>query len=178
MAEILDWQRTPDPRSIVEFAARSLAGGRLVAVPTETVYGIAASALHPEAVERMAQCKSRPPDKPFALAIRGSCELLDWLPQLKRVGRRLARRCWPGPVTLVCGDGLDEGLAGRLPESVRRRVCPQGTLGLRSPAHEAVLQVLRQLIGPLVLTSANDSGAPDAATPEEVLQSVGIASIS
>jgi tRNA threonylcarbamoyl adenosine modification protein (Sua5/YciO/YrdC/YwlC family) len=173
MAEILDWRRAGNPQPIIQFAARALAKGRLVAFPTETVYGIAASALVPEAVERLVQCKSRPDNKPMALAIRGAGEALDWVPQMREVGRRLARRCWPGPVTLVCGDGLEQGVAGRLPESVRRRVCPAGTLGLRTPDHEAFFHVLRQISGPLVLTSANSGGEPDPVTPEEVLQSVG-----
>jgi protein-tyrosine phosphatase len=95
------------------------------------------------------------------------------VPSLSPVGRRLARRCWPGPVTLVCGEGLGEGLASQLPERVRLRVCPQGTIGLRVPAHEAIQQVLGRIPGPLVLTSANRSGEPEATTCEEVVRTVG-----
>jgi protein-tyrosine-phosphatase len=89
------------------------------------------------------------------------------------LGRRLARRCWPGPVTLVYENGTEAGLTNRLHESVRQRVCPGNTVGLRTPAHQAVLQTLRLLPGPLVLTSANRSGEPDATTAEQVMGSVG-----
>ena len=83
------------------------------------------------------------------------------------LGRRLARRFWPGPLTLECGEGVADGLAGRLPDPVRREVCPSGRLRLCSPAHEAVLAVMRQLAGPLVLAPAE---AGDAA---EVVRTVG-----
>jgi protein-tyrosine phosphatase len=147
-----------------------LAEGGVVAFPTETVYGLAASALLPEAVERLRHSKGRPEDKPLTLAIGGAADALDWVPGMSALGRRLARRCWPGPVTLVFDQEIDRGLASRLPEPVRRVVCPTGSLGLRVPAHDAILLALRNLAGPLVLTSANPSGAPAATTAEEVVQ--------
>jgi protein-tyrosine phosphatase len=172
MADVLPWQ-SADAGAVVRRAVRALAEGQLVAVPTETVYGIAASALLPDAVERLRTCKGRPEEKPLALALRGPGDALDWLPDLGPIGRRLARRVWPGPITLVSAEGAAHGLASRLPESVRQRVCPTGTLGLRVPAHRAVLHLLDELTGPLVLTSANRSGEAEATTAEEVVQSVG-----
>jgi protein-tyrosine phosphatase len=173
MPEVLDWQRATDPRQVIDRAARALAEGQLVAFPTETVYGIAASVAVPEAVERLARSKGRPTDKPLALAVDGLSQALEWVPDMGTVGRRLARRCWPGPVTLVCGDGVDRGRAARLPDNVRRRVCRADAVGLRTPDHDAILKVLERVPEPLVLTSANRSGEPDAATPQEVLDSVG-----
>ena len=85
----------------------------------------------------------------------------------------MARKCWPGPLTLIMAGGVDRGLAGRLPESVRQRVCPAGTVGLRLPAHASIRETLRRLPGPVVLTSANRSGEPAATTAEEVQQAVG-----
>jgi len=172
MPEILRWHDTEDPLRIVQQAAQALAEGQLVAFPTETVYGIAASVWIPEAVDRLAACKDRSEQKPMALAVRSAEEVLDWMPGLGKVGWRLARRCFPGPVTLVSGDGLTAGPANRLPESVRSRVCPTGTLGLRVPCHEAILQVLNVLGGPLVLTSANPSGRADATTADEVARTL------
>jgi protein-tyrosine phosphatase len=151
----------------------ALQAGRLVGLPTETVYGLAASALAPEAVERLRQLKGRPDDKPLTLAIGSAGEALDWVPGISPLGRRLARRCWPGPVTLVFADGIDRGLASRLPAPVRPWVTPGGTLGLRVPAHDAILQVVRRLAGPLVLTSANASGERPATTADQVMQTVG-----
>jgi protein-tyrosine phosphatase len=102
-----------------------------------------------------------------------AAESLDWIPGMSAVGRRLARRCWPGPLTLVFGDGVTEGLLSRLPENVRRSVAPAGTLGLRVPAHEAILHTLHELRGPLVLSSANRSGESPATTAEAVMETVG-----
>jgi protein-tyrosine phosphatase len=173
MTEVLAWQPGSAAQTIVRRAAESLAGGKLVALPTETVYGLAASALRPEAVERLCQGKGRPEGKPLTLAIRRPAEALDWVPGISSLGRRLARRCWPGPLTLVFDAGVWDGLASRLPEGVRQRVCPTGTLGLRVPAHEAALRVLGRLAGPLVLTSANRSGEPAATTAQQVVDAVG-----
>jgi protein-tyrosine phosphatase len=173
MTQVLDWQSTADPRAVIRRAVEVLTRGQVVAFPTETVYGLAASALLPEAVQRLRRGKGRPEGKPLTLAIGRAAEAADWVPGLSPLGRRLARRCWPGPVTLVFGDSIDRGLASRLPEPVRQAVAPAGTLGLRVPAHDAILQTLRHLAGPLVLTSANSSGAPAATTAAEVALAVG-----
>jgi tRNA threonylcarbamoyl adenosine modification protein (Sua5/YciO/YrdC/YwlC family) len=172
VTEVLEWHRAADSTGVVRRAVQALAEGQLVAFPTETVYGLAASALVPGAVERLCRGKGRSPDKPLALAIRGTAEALDWVPQMSQLGWRLARRCWPGPVTLVFGDGVENGLSSRLPEQVRQRVCPSGTLGLRTPAHAAIRETLRRLPGPLALSSANRSGEPAATTAEEVRQAL------
>src|SRR5579885_3275614 len=123
MPEVLDWRSAADPRPLVHRAARALAEGDVVAFPTDTVYALAASALIPEAVEKLCRSTRRQDDRPLTLAVRGAGEALDWVPAMSRLGRRLARRCWPGPVTLVFG-GAEAGLVSRLPEPVRRRVCP------------------------------------------------------
>ncbi len=172
MPEVFDWRNAADRRDVVRRAAEALTAGRLVAFPTETVYGLAASALDPGAVARLREGKGRPEDKPLTVAVRGAGEALDWAPAMGVLGRRLARRCWPGPVTLVFGDA-ERGVAGRLPDEVRRAVCPSGTVGLRAPAHEAILATLAALAGPLVLTSANRSGEPAAVTAEQVVAAVG-----
>jgi protein-tyrosine phosphatase len=173
MTQVLDWQRAADRPAVVQQAAQALRGGRLVAFPTETVYGLAASALLPEAVGRLRHSKGRPEDKPLTLAIGGAADTPDWVPGISRLGRRLARRCWPGPVTLVFEDGVGQGLASRLPDEVRRWVAPAGAIGLRVPDHDAILGVLRHLPGPLVLTSANRSGEPPATTAGQVVEAVG-----
>jgi protein-tyrosine phosphatase len=152
---------------------QALTAGQIVAFPTETVYGLAASALLPDAVERLVHAKGRPEDKPLTLALRHPAEAADWAPKMSQLGRRLSRRCWPGPVTLVFQEASEEGLASRLSASVRQRVCPTGTLGLRVPAHEALKQVLQRMPGPVVLTSANRSGEPDATNGQQVIDSLG-----
>jgi protein-tyrosine phosphatase len=111
-----------------------------------------------------------------ALAVGGAAEARDWAPGLGRVGRRLARRFWPGPLALLCGDGVGHGLAARLPEAVRRSVGPDGALRLRAPAHEAVLATLRRFGGPLVLAPApgpGDDPALGAADAGRLLAAAG-----
>src|SRR5438094_8138172 len=105
MPEILGWHDTEDPLRIVQQAVEALAEGQLVAFPTETVYGIAASAWFPEAVDRLAACKERSNQKPMALALGRAEEVLNWLPDPGKVGRGAARRSFPGPTHLVRGDG-------------------------------------------------------------------------
>jgi tRNA threonylcarbamoyl adenosine modification protein (Sua5/YciO/YrdC/YwlC family) len=172
MPEVLDWRSAADPRPLVHRAARALAEGDVVAFPTDTVYALAASALIPEAVEKLCRSKKRDDERPMTLAVRGAGEALDWVPEMSALGRRLARRCWPGPVTLVF-NGAEPGLASRLSDGVRRRVCPSGSVGLRAPAHRAILSVLQLLPGPLVFSSANPTGAPAATTAPAVVEALG-----
>ena len=173
MVRVLDWQGAQDAGPLLAEVVDSLAKGRLVGVPTETVYGITASALIPEAIERLASEKGRPAGKPLTLAIRDAREALDWVPTMSLLGRRLARRCWPGPLTLVCRIAPNGGLLEHLPQPVKLRVCPNGTLGMRAPDHPAMRGVLSSFSGPLVLTSANRTGEPPATTAGEAMEAVG-----
>src|SRR5438045_9686725 len=117
MTRVLDWRRGNDPRQIIQRAAQVLTEGQLVAFPTESVYTVAASALLPEAVERLVQWKGNGGQR-LTVALPSAAHALDWVPTLSSLGRRLARRCWPGPLTLVCPEGVDGGLASRLPALV------------------------------------------------------------
>ena len=162
MPEIAHW-RTADPDQLVERASAALLAGRLVVFPTETVYGVAAYAGDPNSPARLQNSKGREAGKPLAVAISAKESVLDWLPDLSKIGRRLARRSWPGPLTLVSDEGLERGRAARLPAAVRQGVSPQGSIGLRMPRHQAIQAVLAAT-GPLLLTSANPSGGPEATT--------------
>ena len=170
---VIDLQSADDQQDAVHRAVQALAEGQLVGFPTETVYGVAASALDEAAVERLCALKQRPANQPMALAIKSSDAALDYVPGLSPVGRRLARRCWPGPVTLVTGNGQDDSVVHQLPGRVREAVVPDGTIGLRVPAHPALLSVLRLSSGPLVLTSANRCGEEPASTGQELARTFG-----
>jgi protein-tyrosine phosphatase len=92
---------------------------------------------------------------------------------MSALAQRLARRCWPGPITLVVDDSHPESLVKRLPPAVQKVVAPHKTVGLRVPGHTLVLDVLQMLAGPLVLSSANRSGQPPALTAQDVLDALG-----
>lgn len=170
---VINLRKADDSRDVVHRAVQCLAEGKLVVFPTETVYGVGASARSSDGVQRLADAKGRDSKSPFALAVRSAEDALDYAPRLNRKAERLARRCWPGPVTLVVKHGEDEGLVRQLPQTVRSAVAPNGDVGLRVPAHEAVLDVLRMIAGPIVLTSCNKSGQPDAVSAEQAVQSLG-----
>jgi protein-tyrosine phosphatase len=170
---VIDIRHAEDARDVVHRAVQALAEGQLVAFPTETVYGLGASARRADAVERLAEVKGRPVGAPFALAIKSADEAADYVPNLPPIARRLARRCWPGPVTLVVDDSQRDGLTEQLPERVRPFITPNGTVGLRVAANPTLLDVLRMLAGPIALTSANRRGQPEPVTAEEVVERLG-----
>lgn len=170
---VIDVRSALDVRDVVHRAVQALAEGKLVALPTETVYGLAASALSEQAVERLLRVKRRQQDKPLTLVVKSLDDALDYVPQMSHLAQRLARRCWPGPVTLVLPDDHPEGLVRRLPPSVQQVVSPRGTVGLRVPGHSLIMEVMRLLPGPLVLTSANRTGDPDAVKSDDVVASLG-----
>ena len=145
----------------------------MVALPTETVYIAAASALCESAVLRLTSLRAGQLDGPATLAVRSALDVLDYVPQLPPVGERLARRCWPGPVTLELADAQPESVVQRLPAAVRGIVAPEGQIRLRVPAHDMVLSILRLLAGPLVMIGARRTGGDDSVTAQDVVQSLG-----
>jgi len=171
--EVIDVGNAEDSRDVVHRAVQALVEGRLVAFPTETVYGVAASALDERAVMRLVEVKQRKPGHALPLAIKSADEARDYAPDMSRLAQRLARRCWPGPVTLVVDDSHPESLVRQLPTKVQQAVSPESTVGLRVPGHRVILDVLRMLAGPLALSSANRSGQPDAVTADEVIDALG-----
>lgn len=171
---VIDLQNAEDWRDVVHRAVQALAEGGIVALPTETVYGLAVSALDENAVVRLQNLKDRAAaHKPFTLAIKSADEARDYSPDLCPLGRRLARRCWPGPVTLVVDGSHPESLVRHLPPKVQQAVLPAGTVGLRVPAHPVVLDVLKMLAGPLALTSANLPGKPPAVSVKDIVAAFG-----
>ncbi len=167
---VIDLRQTEDTRDVVHRAVQTLAEGKLVIFPTETVYGLGASARSAAGIERIYEAKGRSLDVPLALAIKSAEEALDYAPRPGKLAERFARRCWPGPVTLVVDNQNEDSLLRRLPATVQQAVSPQGTVGLRVPAHSIVHDVLSMLSGPIALTSANRSGEPDAITAEDAVK--------
>ncbi len=174
---VIDLQSTDDARDVVHRAVQALAEGKLVGFPTETVYTIAASTMQPAAGERLSALKggldalSAQPGE-LALGVKGIGEALDYIPEMSALGKRLARRCWPGPVTLVFDSGHRESLIRRLSPRVQDVVAPGAQLGLRAPAHPLIQEVLKLLVGPVLLTSANRPGETEPQTAQEVVRTL------
>jgi protein-tyrosine phosphatase len=165
MPELFDWQQVADPHAVIGSIVQALQSGRLVGLPTESGYGLVASGLSAAAVE---QLRSVQPDQPCTLAVRGAAEARSWAPGLSPLGQRMVRRFWPGPLTLQVRDA-EQGLLSRLSADVRRHISPDQALRMRAPAHEAILEVLRQLAGPLLLASP----AAPAQSPSQLLEAAG-----
>ena len=170
---LIDVRAADDSRDVVHRAVQAVAEGKVVVFPTETVYGLGVQALNSRAVSRLLQIKGRKRGHPVALAIRSAEEARDYVPDMSPLAARLARRCWPGPVTLVLANSHPESLIRQLPAIVQEAVSPRGTVGLRVPGHPLLQDVLRMIAGPLALSSANRSGQPEATTAEQVLDALG-----
>jgi tRNA threonylcarbamoyl adenosine modification protein (Sua5/YciO/YrdC/YwlC family) len=171
--QVLDVTSASDPRDAVHRVVQALVEGKVVALPTETVYIAAASGLAERAVERLLALRGGKLDGPATLAVRSTEEVLDYVPQLPRIGQRLARRCWPGPVTLQLADAHPESAVHRLPPRVRDVVVPGGEIRVRVPAHELVLGALRLLAGPVVMIGARRTDDPAAITAQDVVSQLG-----
>jgi protein-tyrosine phosphatase len=146
MPAVVPWHEHANFRLVLRYALQVLQGGGVAAFPTETGYCLAGSGLSAPAAARLQAVAGTP----LALGVRGVGDAREWAPRLGSVGQRLARRFWPGPLTLRVAECAG-GLAGRLPAEVRARLGPADRLDLRAPDHESVQEVLRQLSGPLLL---------------------------
>ncbi|MCC7359947.1 MAG: threonylcarbamoyl-AMP synthase [Anaerolineales bacterium] len=147
-----------DPNAL-RYAADVLRYHGLVAFPTDTVYGVGALAFRPEPVQRLYTVKGRSTDKAIAVLVGRDSDLANVAAHLTPAARILARRFWPGSITLVVPRHPN------LPEVVS--ALP--TVGVRLPDHP-VARALLELTGPLAVTSANRSGEPNAATAQDVLE--------
>ena len=174
MATVLDLRRIDDPRDSVHRTVEALARGHVVAIPTETVYGLAADALNPAAVQRLIEIKGRSASMPFAIAVRGEQAIEDFICHWSPLSRRLARRCMPGPITLVLPCGNPMSIASRLPPETREMVVGENCcIGFRVVSHPVICQLHEFLRGPLVLTSANLTGQTAATLGQDVVSQFG-----
>lgn len=150
----------PAPRAI-EQAATALREGQVVAVPTDTVYGLAVDPRQPAAVARLFALKERPASVALPVLVAGWDQVESLAGSLEVAAARLAGRHWPGPLTLVVPrrPSFTVDLGGA--PSARH------TVGLRWPDHP-VMTTLCRALGPLAVTSANRHGAPPATTASEV----------
>lgn len=140
--------------------AAHLREGRVLAYPTETVYGFG-GAVDREAVERLVHLKRRPPSKPFLLLISGSEMLARFDLHLTSAASRLAARHWPGALTLVLRGG-----ERRVPPRLRG---PEGGVAVRWTSHRGLQRMIASFGDPITSTSANPPGLPAAMAAAEIL---------
>ncbi|MBI4323207.1 MAG: threonylcarbamoyl-AMP synthase [Candidatus Omnitrophica bacterium] len=143
----------PEP-SLIEEAGRIICEGGLVAFPTETVYGLAADATNPGAIERLNRVKGRPPEKPYSIHLYDPAQILSFVEAVPPLASRLMERFWPGPLTIV------------MPAKGR------GSVGFRLPSHPVAQALLRRCQRPVVAPSANRSGFPPPTDAREALEAL------
>ena len=141
-------------------AADAIRAGQLVAVPTETVYGLAGNGLDPEAVAQIYEVKGRPSVKPLSLMVHDASAMARYCDPVPQAAHTLAEAFWPGPLTIVLR------AKACVPEIVR---AGGQTVGLRCPDHPATLALIEAAQLPLAAPSANPSGAPSPKTADDVL---------
>lgn len=163
MTRIFDCSQPDRRRRGIGAAADAIADGRLVVLPTDTVYGLGADAFTPEAVTCILMAKGRDRDMPVPVLV-GSWSGIDGLmTTVPDSVRTLVRAFWPGGLTLVVEHAPT--LAWDLGDS-------HGTVAVRMPLHPVALELLERT-GPLAVSSANYSGQPPATTAEQAREQLG-----
>jgi L-threonylcarbamoyladenylate synthase len=150
--------------SPVDQALDILRSGGLVAIPTETVYGLAADASNPSAVARIFAAKGRPTNHPLIVHIADADLLDQWAADVPKVAQRLTSACWPGPLTVLVRRSsrvLDDVTGGR------------HTVGVRVPAHPLTTELLHRFGGGLAAPSANRFGRVSPTTAQHVRDELG-----
>lgn len=136
----------------IESAAKALREGKLVAFPTETVYGVAANLLDAKAIDKLYKIKNRPKNKPFTVHIADIAMIEALGCSITAEALRLISRFWPGPLTVVLKSGGNK------------------TLGFRIPANKVALELIKAAAVPIVAPSANLSGNEAPVSAQEVLK--------
>lgn len=158
MTIVIPMKSGPDKR--LKVAARLIREGKLVAFPTETVYGLGADALNEKAVRRIFEAKGRPADNPLIIHIAESEWLFKLAREVPEIALKLAERFWPGPLTLVLPkrEEVPEITTGGL-----------DTVAVRMPAHPIALELIRLSGRPVAAPSANISGKPSPTEADHVV---------
>jgi len=148
----------------IKQAVAVLRAGGLVAFPTETVYGLGADAANAEALAKVFAAKGRPHDHPLIVHIADAVQLANWAREIPPAAHALAKKFWPGPLTLVLKR------APRVPGLVTGG---QDTVALRVPSHPVAQALLRAFGGGIAAPSANRFGRVSATTAEHVRHEFG-----
>src|SRR6266571_1446098 len=148
----------------VRRAAELLRAGEVVALPTETVYGLAANALDAQAVARIFEVKGRPAHNPVIVHVASAEMARRSVANWPSLAEQLAKSCWPGPLTLVLPRSRE------IPDIV---TAGGSTVGVRWPSHPFIQEVIRACGFPLAVPSANPASAVSPTNAGHVLKSLG-----
>jgi L-threonylcarbamoyladenylate synthase len=154
----------PASRAAIIDAVRLLRDGKLVAFPTETVYGLGADAGNPAAVQRIFDVKGRPADHPVIVHVADVAMAEHWAASLPEGARALAAAFWPGPLTLIVPR------AAHVADLVTGG---QASVGLRAPAHPVARALLTEFGGGIAAPSANRFGHVSPTTAQHVVDDLG-----
>ncbi len=167
MPEILDLRRADDPRDVIHRACEELSQGRLVVLPTETFYTIVGAALQPDAAKQVRSFGET------TLVVKGLDEGRDYIATLPTGARKLASRCWPGPLVLSFANEMLGGLWKRLPPSTQTSLTTSdGGVGIRTPAH-AVWHEIQRLLPTSLVALADTAASTGWRTVAEATGAVG-----
>lgn len=146
---------------LIRVAADIVKRGGVVAFPTETVYGLGADALSPEAVTKIFKAKERPPDNPIIVHVSGKGEVERLATEVPQKALDLMEKFWPGPLTIVLKAA-----------KVVPRVTTGGldTVAIRMPSHKVALTLIAESRTPIAAPSANIAGKPSPTTAEHVIE--------
>jgi L-threonylcarbamoyladenylate synthase len=153
------------PNITIDQAIATIRQGQLIAIPTETVYGLAADAMNPIAINRIFALKGRPADHPLIVHIADANQMPIWAIDIPDVAYRLADVFWPGPLTFILKKqpGVPLEVTGG-----------QNTIALRCPDNALTLELLQRFGGGLAAPSANRFGRISPTTAEHVRAEFGI----
>lgn len=163
MSNMVEIRSADDPRDVIHRACQLLAEGHAIGVPTETTYVLAAAAGSPAGVQQLVVLTDKTGRD---LSLRSSNEVRDYAPDLPSLGRKLARRCWPGPLTLSLPHTVLGGLFLELPEPVRHSLLDQEQVRFRCSGHEILQSIAKLVPGPLI-TSSEDAALSTALALEQ-----------
>jgi L-threonylcarbamoyladenylate synthase len=161
---ILPFRTDSEITAAIPQVGRHLRAGKLLAYPTETVYGLGSAPTVP-ALAALARLKGRPEGKPFLLLISGRRMAEEWGLVFSPSATALSDAFWPGPLTLVLRGG-----EGRLPDELRGK---EGGIAVRHTSHPGIARLVTLLGEPLTSTSANRPGGPPAPGPDRLIELFG-----
>jgi len=161
MTEVLKINPKNPEENLIKKAAEAIRNGKTVVFPTETVYGLGANALDPEAVRKIFAAKGRPQDNPLILHIADRKDVFLYAEEVPKIAEKLMKKFWPGPLTMIFK---------KSPEIPYEVTAGLETVAIRMPDSRIALGLIKEAGVPVAAPSANLSGRPSPTTFEHVIR--------